>query len=84
MKTTFCFVRPYLVGSPEKYSTAFESDLEQKSTREEAQRYGLRTLGHDDFWVGEMKDGKFVALYSGDKKRDDMNEVDGVNNEFGM
>lgn len=83
MKKTFIYIAPHLVRNADSWGYCDDTDFVRNDTRELAQKHGERTLGHDDFLVGELTDGKFVALYSGDRKRNDPKELERINKEFG-
>jgi hypothetical protein len=91
MKDGYYYVQPQIVGSAERWGYAFHSDLVPHDTVEEAYAHGMRTLGHDDFWVGAVSGGVFGALFGtmdgpfcmrvGEGVED---ELAGVNAEFGL
>jgi hypothetical protein len=83
MIKTFIYVAPHVVGTAESWGYCYDTDFVKNDTRELAQKHGERTLGHDDFLVAELTDGKFVALYSGNEKRTDPKELERINKEFG-
>lgn len=78
----YIYIAPHIVGSLKNLGYCYDTDREEKDSREEAQRYGEEQLEHDDFWVAEIRNGKVVALYSGEEKRDDPQEVKDVNKEL--
>jgi hypothetical protein len=78
-KSTFIYLAPHIVGNAENYGYCYDTDWEEKTTRLSAQKHGEKVLEHDDFWVAELRDRKVIALYSGDEKREDQEEVDDVN-----
>lgn len=91
MKKIYVYLVPHIVGNAEKYGYCYDSDWKTFETREAAQRHGEEETGSDDFWVAEIEhplgspiNRKVVALYSGERKRTSMKEVDAVNDEFGF
>lgn len=86
----FIFIAPHVVSTTNGgFEMAYESDCEIWATRHAAQSHGLLKLRHDDFVVAEVEVAisanirRVVAVYVGDKRRDDIGELFRINNEFG-
>lgn len=86
MKSQFMYLAPHLVGNLENYGYCYDTDNEMFSTLKAAQKHGLKTLEHDDFWIAEMQNGKCVALYDSDleKRLDNKDEITDVNKELAL
>lgn len=78
----FIYIAPHIVGNASEWGYCYDSDLKEFKTKEEAERHALRTLGHDDFWIGEIKNGKVISLYSGEKKRTNKKNLKEINEKF--
>lgn len=86
---SFFHIQPHCVGNPERgYIIAYSSDLVPCGTLRQAYTRGLKSLGHDDFIVGEFDGESVVALFNGPTKDDarefDAEELREVNDEFGF
>jgi hypothetical protein len=62
MAKQFIVVRQQIIGLPEAWSTQYSWDGQRHDTRQAAIDAGLRGLGHDDFNVGTVEDGRLVAF----------------------
>lgn len=82
----FIHIRPYIVTITEKpgWAYAYDSDLQEFKTADEAWHHGLEALGHDDFWVAVMEKGKIIAYYSNGKKKINKKTIKEMNEEFAL
>lgn len=85
----FIWITVQIVGTLDNYGYAYSTDFEKKSNKLEAYNYGLETLDHDDFLIGEVnRDGKVLRLFSKTeedfRERNDAKELKEVNAELGF
>jgi len=83
----FFYIQPQIVGTPEKWGYAFNTNGWRFSTKERAIKFGENELGHDDFWVAKDNGKKIIALYnsSGERrnKKSEKIEIKEITEEYG-
>ncbi len=88
-KKSYIYIAPHLVGNASSYGYCYDTDYERYNTPKRAVKALWKAIGSDDGWVAEVNSkGKVLNLYNASEdplrdKRDDQEEIDSINKEYG-
>lgn len=51
----YAYVAPHIIGTPSDWCYCFDTDWETYEDFLDAVTHGVSTLGHDDFWIMEVR-----------------------------
>ncbi len=86
---TFAYIGVHIVGNPSQWEYSYDISSDSFSSVKEAYHSGMGDFGHDDFIVGEFKNGKCIAVHIYEKGRFTKSSKDygeyvrGINKEIG-